>query len=158
SLALADFEAIVEGLTTLAARHRLHIAGGNLARSPGPLVIDVTVTGTVKRRGALLRSGARPGDALYVTGSIGAAAAGLQMLAQGAGRAPDASGPPDALSPPPADSGTRDSSPGCGSSRAGVSSPMTIGARDRSCVQRYLYPEPRLRLGMLLGRNRAASA
>ena len=50
-------------------------AGGNLTRSPGPLVIDVTVIGTVKRRQVLTRGGARPGDELYVTGSIGAAAA-----------------------------------------------------------------------------------
>src|SRR5215470_12833816 len=77
SLPIDEFDGIARGFAALAARHRLSIAGGNLARSPGPLVIDVTVTGTVKRRSALLRSGARPGDALYVTGSIGAAAAGL---------------------------------------------------------------------------------
>ena len=55
----------------------VHVAGGNLTRSPGPLVIDVTVAGTVKRRRALTRAGARPGDEMYVTGAIGAAAAGL---------------------------------------------------------------------------------
>ena len=54
----------------------LHLVGGNLTRSPGPLMIDVTVVGTVKRRQALTRGGARPGDELYVSGTIGAAAAG----------------------------------------------------------------------------------
>ena len=43
-------------------------------------MIDVTVVGTVKRRQALTRGGARPGDELYVTGTIGAAAAGLRLL------------------------------------------------------------------------------
>jgi thiamine-monophosphate kinase len=76
---IADFDQMVSGLTALAARHRVHLAGGNLTRSPGPLVIDVTVVGTVKRRQALTRGGSRPGDELWVTGTIGAAAAGLQI-------------------------------------------------------------------------------
>ena len=83
TLSIADFDAIVGGLAVLAARTRVSVAGGNLTRSPGPLVLDVTVGGTVKRRGALLRSGARPGDELYVSGTIGAAAAGLAMLKAG---------------------------------------------------------------------------
>src|SRR3954463_12822246 len=41
TLPLADFDAMIEGLTTLAARHRMHVAGDNLTRSPGPLVLDV---------------------------------------------------------------------------------------------------------------------
>jgi thiamine-monophosphate kinase len=120
SLPVADFDAMIAGLAALAARHRLHVAGGNLTRSPGPLVLDVTVAGTAKRRQILTRSGARPGDELYVTGAIGAAAAGLQMLRE------RASQPSDAAS--------------------------------NSCVARYLYPEPRVRMGLLVARNRAAAA
>ena len=86
-LPLADFDAIVAGFTALAARHRLHVAGGNLTRSPGPLMIDVTVMGTVKRRQALTRSGARPGDDIYVSGTVGAAAAGLRLLQSSVGSA-----------------------------------------------------------------------
>ena len=56
------------------------MAGGNLTRSPGPLMIDITVVGSVKRRQALTRAGARPGDEIYVSGTLGAAAAGLRML------------------------------------------------------------------------------
>jgi len=115
---LADFDAMIGGLTALAARHHVHVAGGNLTRSPGPLVIDVTVSGTVKRRQVLTRAGARPGDVLYVTGSLGAAAAGLQMLKAGSAADP---------------------------ARA-------------ACAQRFLYPEPRVLTGKLLGRNRAATA
>jgi thiamine-monophosphate kinase len=86
ALPVADFDAIVAGFTDLAARHRLHVVGGNLTRTPGPLTIDVTVMGTVKRRQALTRGGARPGDDLYVSGTIGAAAAGLALLRTVAGR------------------------------------------------------------------------
>src|SRR3954469_4892298 len=77
SLPLADFDGIIAGLTTLAAEHRVHVAGGNLTRTSGPLVIDVTAIGTVKRRQALTRGGARAGDELYVSGTIGGAAAAL---------------------------------------------------------------------------------
>lgn len=128
SLPVADFDAMIGGLTALAARHRMHVAGGNLTissgapdspESPGPLILDVTVIGTVKRRQVLTRAGARPGDHLYVTGSIGAAAAGLAMLkARGL----------EACTPA------------------------------NSCATRYLYPEPRVRMGLLVGRNRAAVA
>src|SRR5689334_15394965 len=52
TLPLDDFDGIVAGLTALAARHGVHVAGGNLTRSPGPLVLNVTVAGSVKRRQA----------------------------------------------------------------------------------------------------------
>ena len=79
-LPLGDFDGIVEGMAALAARTRLHVVGGNLTRSSGPLVIDIAVVGTVKRRQALTRGGARPGDELYVSGTIGAAMAGRLLL------------------------------------------------------------------------------
>ncbi len=85
ALPLADFDAIVSGFAALAIRHQLHVVGGNLTRSPGPLMIDVTVMGTVKRRQALTRGGARPGDDLYVSGSLGSARAGLALLQSSAG-------------------------------------------------------------------------
>src|SRR5437762_7808054 len=80
ALAVDDFDAIAGGIAALAAQHRMHVVGGNLTRSPGPLVVDVTYSGTVTRRQALTRSGARPGDELYVSGTVGAAAAGLAAL------------------------------------------------------------------------------
>ena len=70
TLPCGDFDAIASGIVRLASEHRVHVAGGNLAMSPGPLVIDITVTGTVKRRSVLRRDGARPGDEVYVTGFI----------------------------------------------------------------------------------------
>jgi len=83
ALPVSEFDGIVDGLTTLASRHRMHIAGGNLTSTPGPLTVDVTVVGSVKRRQALTRGGARPGDELYVTGAVGSARAALEQLRSG---------------------------------------------------------------------------
>jgi thiamine-monophosphate kinase len=78
-----DFDALIDGVATLAAAERMAVVGGNLSRSPGPLVVDVTAIGSVRPRRVLTRSGARPGDRLFVTGTIGAAAAGLEMRTTG---------------------------------------------------------------------------
>lgn len=80
SLPVIVVQQMVESLVSLATAHGLPLVGGNIARSPSHLFIDVTVTGVVKRRRVLTRSGGRPGDTLYVTGSLGAAAAGLSWL------------------------------------------------------------------------------
>ncbi len=80
ALPVSSVDALVEGMTALAARARVFIVGGNIARSPGPLIVDVTVTGSVHRRRVLTRGGARAGDDLYVTGTLGAAALGLRLL------------------------------------------------------------------------------
>jgi thiamine-monophosphate kinase len=80
ALPLADFDGIADGFAALAAQTSTHLVGGNLSRTPGPLTIDITVVGTIKPRRVLTRSGALPGDELYVTGTIGAARAGLEIL------------------------------------------------------------------------------
>ena len=84
ALPVANVDALVDGMTALAARARISIVGGNIARSPGPLIVDVTATGSVHRRRVLTRAGARAGDELYVTGSLGGAAAGLRLLREDA--------------------------------------------------------------------------
>ena len=71
---------MLDGLLGLALESGVALAGGNITRSPGPLVIDVTVIGSVKPRRVLTRGGGRAGDGVYVTGLVGAAAAGLGWL------------------------------------------------------------------------------
>ena len=116
ALDVAIADGILDGLLALAAAHNVVVVGGNISRSPGPMMVDVTAVGAVRRRRLLTRAGARPGDGVYVTGTIGDASVGLQSLQTPRGPAPDA------------------------------------------CQERYLRPQPRVRAGMLLGRNRAASA
>ena len=77
SLAIADFDALIDGVIAAAAASKASLIGGNLASSPGPVVVDVTAFGTARPRKLLTRSGGRPGDELYLTGSIGAAGVGL---------------------------------------------------------------------------------
>jgi thiamine-monophosphate kinase len=69
-------EGFYQGLTDLAKRFGVEVAGGDLARQPRVLV-DLVVCGAVVRGGAMLRSGGRVGDGLYVTGPLGASARGL---------------------------------------------------------------------------------
>jgi thiamine-monophosphate kinase len=109
-------DGILDGLLAAADAHRVAVVGGNISRSPGPLVIDVTAIGAVRRRRILTRSGARPGDGVYVTGTIGDALVGLRSLQHG--------------------------------SAHGVIAQQ----------QRYLRPEPRVRAGLVLAGQRAASA
>lgn len=69
----------LEGLLGLAKTYHTPLAGGDLAESPLAMA-DVILTGAVPKGKALLRSGAHPGDLLYVTGALGGAAAGLRRL------------------------------------------------------------------------------
>ena len=71
-------EEFVGGFATLAQAHGVALVGGDTTR--GTLVLTVQALGTVPVGGAVPRSGARPGDLLYVTGWPGDAAAGLALL------------------------------------------------------------------------------
>jgi thiamine-monophosphate kinase len=73
-----SLEAVYEGLLECSAEYGVPIVGGDLSAGPA-LVVTVSVTGTVDGVGdPVRRSGARPGDGLYVTGPLGASAAGLR--------------------------------------------------------------------------------
>lgn len=71
---LADFS---RGLLVLAEAHRCVLAGGDTTRSASGIAITITAMGTVPLGGALLRSGARAGDDIWVSGYLGDAALGL---------------------------------------------------------------------------------
>jgi len=81
----AELEQIARGQRDAAARAGAAVVGGNLARGPA-LSIATTLLGTCER--AVLRSGARAGDALWLAGRVGLAAAGLRALERGLGTDP----------------------------------------------------------------------
>ena len=123
-----EVDALLDGVLEMASEARVAIAGGNVTRSPAPLIVDVTAVGHVRPRRVLTRSGGRPGDSLYVTGTIGGAAAGLGWLRENA----------TALTP------------------AALREPSDPAMAE--AVLRHRRPRPRLRIGAVLGRARVASA
>ncbi|MFK8030771.1 MAG: thiamine-phosphate kinase [Gammaproteobacteria bacterium] len=100
---LADFAA---GFSECAEMHGVTLVGGDTVS--GPLVVTVHVTGHVDKDVHVLRAGAGPGDQIYVTGTLGDAAAGLRAMTRGDGHS--------------------------------------------FLVERFLYPNPRVALGMRMGR------
>ena len=119
-----------DGLLALAHVHGLPLAGGDLAESPIALA-DIVLIGAIPRGRALLRSGARPGHLLYVTGLLGGAAAALARLAELAG-APN--NEPDRPTPP------------------------RIPKRLESELAPHLSPQPRIAQGLFLQRRSLVSA
>lgn len=118
-----------DGLLALAETHGTVLAGGDLAESPIALA-DIVLVGAVPRGRTLLRSGARPGDELYVTGALGGAAAGLERLAKWADSA----------------------------KLKGQGKRREIPSDFAAELSAHLYPQPRVQQGLWLQRRRAASA
>jgi thiamine-monophosphate kinase len=84
-LADEDLLGIADGLGEMATRHGVTVAGGDLVSSP-VLMVSVTVVGYEPEGSRLVtRAGARPGDAVAVTGRLGGAAGALALMESGAG-------------------------------------------------------------------------
>jgi thiamine-monophosphate kinase len=120
----------LDGLLALATAHKTPLAGGDLSETPIPLA-DIVLVGSVPAGKALLRSTARPGHLLYVTGSIGGGAAALPHFERLARQ-------------------TKPSATGL--------NPARIPADLRSLLARHLDPQPRIAQGLLLQRRALASA
>ena len=115
------------GFGALAREHGVALVGGDTTR--GPLTLGVQVLGTVPTGEGLRRSGGRPGDALFVTGTPGDAAAGLGLIM--------------------AASGTATGEAAARRTAAGLRSDAPADALE-ALRQRFLYPTPRLTEGEAL--------
>lgn len=125
---------LVEGVHERARELGMNLVGGNLASSPGGILVDATVVGATVRKRALRRSGAKPGDGIYLSGKIGAASTGLKLLEHGAVLAPE----------------------------GGLIVPQNLRggpiALAEACIRAHIDPEPRMALGRELNRRKLASA
>jgi thiamine-monophosphate kinase len=72
----------LKGLLDLAEEFKVPLAGGDTAQSAGGIQADIVVVGSVPKGKAVLRSGAKEGEQIYVTGELGGSAAALARLAE----------------------------------------------------------------------------
>lgn len=83
TLPVEFLEAFVQGMLGLAEEHNVTLIGGDTCSSRNGLVISVTLMGEQLPERVVTRSGARPGDLVFVTGTLGDSALGLEMLKKG---------------------------------------------------------------------------
>ncbi len=130
-----DRRALLRSLAAACERHGVELSGGDLARSER-LHLSLTLIGERPPRGRWLRrEAARPGDGLWLSGTLGESAIGRELVARGARMTPEHSSLPPRLRLD-ADAG-----------RAAL-----------AAVRRHLRPEPATRLGVELGRRRRVAA
>lgn len=123
---------LYRGLREEGARFGVEVIGGDLSAS-STLMISVTLVGEVEAGRAVTRSGAKPGEQIWITGRLGAAAAGLMALRAGCRLRDDQIETPFEVS---------------GSLQEAI----------RQAIERHLCPIPRIREGRALAQAGAASA
>ncbi len=73
-------ERIYAGMTALAAKYNVAIVGGETTTNPERLLISIALLGTVEKSRCVLRSGAKTGDAIFVTGELGGSFSGRHLV------------------------------------------------------------------------------
>ena len=126
-------DSFYKGFFELATRYGVTLIGGDVSRTPDKIVIDSILVGETLKGGAVFRSGAEPGDQIFVTGFLGDAAAGLRLLERGARLQPQTT------------SDSTDEANG-------------DAHRLDNLLRRQLQPEPRVGWGLLLGEQQLATA
>ena len=121
-------EDFYRGVLGLADRFQVQVIGGDTSIVPRTVMIDVTVAGEVARGKGLLRSGARPGDQIFVSGTLGRSALGLEVLKSRA------------------------------RGRKRVLRNRQENSETEAALKAHLYPEPRCELGHWLQRAGIPSA
>jgi len=141
----AWLDRFMEGLLSLAAEYRVTLAGGDTAESSNGILADIVVVGSVPSGKAILRSGARPGDRIYVSGALGGSAAAIVQFQNPSHPERPRAGAPS-LSRSARQGGEFDSA------RSSEEKP------NHRTYPRHFYPEPRLEPGRILRQKRLATA
>lgn len=126
----SELEALYRGMMRAGRPFGIRLIGGDTSASCRDLCLCPTVLGTVEPTHVMYRSGARQGDYLYVTGTLGDSLAGFQILRRTAGK---------------------DSPGDRGSHRA-------LKPHERHLIKRHLFPTPRIPEGRLFSTRRLATA
>jgi|SRR5215831_10121205 len=136
----------IEGYLALADHFGVTLSGGDVSESTTGIVIDSIVLGEVQSGAAVKRSGARVGDQIFVTGTLGGAAAGLKLIEMG-----HVSEPPTVAGAPSSIASDRESA---------IGPPATAGGSDaiQALILRQLRPDPRVGWGIVLGEQRLATS
>ncbi|MBS1791642.1 MAG: thiamine-phosphate kinase [Acidobacteria bacterium] len=133
------WEEFFAGYFELAAAHNVILIGGDISSAPDRLAIDSIVIGHCQSGKAIRRDGANVGDAIYVTGSVGASAVGLKLLLNGERVGNDVRSPAfRRLKPLPPEGGTTNAI--------------------QAALRAHLRPEPRVQFGRRLGELGLATA
>jgi thiamine-monophosphate kinase len=123
------------GFNALLRMHKTVLAGGDTCSSRNDFIINVAVLGHVEKKKVVTRAGARPGDKIFVTGTLGDAAAGLELLRAGARSE---------------ESGAR--------SRRGKSEIRNPKSAITKLIQKHLRPVPRVGWGRTIALSGCANA
>jgi len=86
STPISFVERLYEGMISTGKEYGVSIVGGDTVRSPGPVMLAITMIGAVEDANVLCRGGARPGERIMVTGELGGAMLGLELLETGDGK------------------------------------------------------------------------
>ncbi len=126
----SEIQRLYRGLMAACKPHRVELIGGDTSASQRDLFLSITLTGIVPPKQVLTRDGAKVGDLLYVTGTLGDSLAGLDLLTIRGKKRPSA-----------------------GRRRPGPEPPGT-----RYLIGRHLHPSPRIAVGRTLASHNLATA
>src|SRR5881396_1626150 len=126
----SDVDRLYRGMMRACRLHKVELVGGDTSASRHGLFLSITLTGFAQAGRVLTRDGARVGDLLYVTGTLGDSLAGLTLLESGRDR------------------------------RAAASGRLNQRRRryQSYLIDRHLHPTPRIKEGQLLAAHRLATA
>ncbi len=134
-LSVEQITEFYRGCNALLRKHRAALVGGDTCSSRQALVISITLLGECKRSRLVSRAGARAGDRIFVTGTLGDSAAGLELLKAGAGGRGQGTGNKDF--------------------KSAIRNPQSAVA---ALVKRHLRPVPRVEWGRKIAQAGCASA